>query len=144
MGAAIYRGIANNPGFIAHASGDEPAKSHFERHWGSWGEFAAPHWYRKGRTAADFAAAATLSLWTDVDSAFAFSYGGLHRTALARRHEWFETSAHPTVVMWWSADDKVPQWRDGVARLEALEADGPQPEAFSFDHRFPPSHRFTR
>jgi hypothetical protein len=142
LGAQIYRRIAGSPGFIGQATGDDPDKSHFEQRWGGWGEFAAPYWYQKGRTAADFAAAATLSLWVDVESAYAFTYGGLHGTALNRRDEWFEASAHPTVVMWWVGADERPCWADAVAKLEALDADGPQPQAFTFEHRFtPPSIR---
>ncbi len=102
------------------------------------GEFAVPAWYGKGRTADTTALATTLSLWTDLGSAFDAVYTGLHRDALKRRHDWFERSRHPSHVLWWVPEDVTPTWQEGVDGLERLHAHGPVPRHFTFHQPFTP------
>ncbi len=102
------------------------------------GEFAVPSWYGKGRTVGTTALAATLSLWTDLRSAFDAVHTGLHRAALNRRHDWFERTAHPGHVFWWVTEGSTPTWQEGVARLEHLHDHGCAPYAFTFRHSFDP------
>ncbi|MEU7044447.1 DUF3291 domain-containing protein [Streptomyces varsoviensis] len=133
------REIRRHPGYIAQAKpADDGRGALFDRDWGEWGEFTAPAWYEKGRTAETTAMIATLSLWTDLDSAFDAVYTGPHRTALNRRYDWFERDQHPGYVFWWVLDGTVPTWQDGVTRLEHLHAHGPAPYAFTFHHAFAP------
>ncbi|WP_339127674.1 DUF3291 domain-containing protein [Streptomyces sp. f51] len=135
MGEAVYRNIGRHPGYIARAEaagGDRGLL--FEADWGAWGEFAVPAWYDKGRTVETTALAATLSLWTDPGSASDAVYTGPHRKALSRRNDWFERTEHPNHVLWWVPDGVTPTWRDGVSRLEHLNAHGPAPHAFTFRH----------
>ncbi|GAA3024414.1 hypothetical protein GCM10020229_39620 [Kitasatospora albolonga] len=138
-GESVYREITRQPGYLGHA---EPVAGGpgelFGADWGVWGEFAVPGWYRKGRTAESTALAATLSLWTDEDAAFEAVYGGLHREALSRRHDWFERSAYPTHVMWWATDGAVPTWGDGASRMERLHEHGVTADGFTFRHPFAP------
>ncbi|MGW0971859.1 DUF3291 domain-containing protein [Streptomyces sp. NPDC002516] len=135
MGEAVYRNIGRHPGYIARAevAGGERGLL-FDADWGAWGEFAVPDWYDKGRTVETTALAATLSLWTDPGSASDAVYTGPHREALSRRNDWFERTEHPNHVLWWVSEGVTPTWRDGVSRLEHLDAHGPAPHAFTFRH----------
>lgn len=128
-----------SPGFVARAK-EDPGQSHlsnFERDWGEWGRFTVPRFYTGGRTTATDSRASTLSLWADLESVHAFAYGGgIHRTALRRRHEWFLKPEWPSYAMWWVADDAIPTWADACLRLERLHDDGATPFAFTFRKPF--------
>ncbi|MET9496301.1 DUF3291 domain-containing protein [Streptomyces sp. NPDC006552] len=133
----IYRRFSEHPGYLGHAEAAEGERyTLFDSDWGVWGEFAVPAWYGKGRTGETAALAATLSLWTGVRPARDAVYTGLHRTALNRRHDWFERTGRPGHVFWWVPDDAVPTWQDGVRRLEHLDGHGAAPDAFTFRHAF--------
>ncbi|WP_210593043.1 DUF3291 domain-containing protein [Streptomyces sp. GESEQ-35] len=144
-GEAVYRGIGQHPGYIAQAeAADHNRGTLFDWDWGEWGEFAVPPWYGKGRTVETTALIATLSLWTDLRSAFDSIYTGPHRAALSRRYDWFERTGHPGYVFWWVTDDTIPTWQDGVTRLEHLHDHGYAPYAFTFHHSFDPAGTPTR
>lgn len=141
---AVYRTIGRHPGYLARAEAVSGSRgTYFELDWGTWGRFAVPNWYGKGRTAATTALAATLSLWTGLRPAFDALYSGLHREALNRRHDWFERTKHPTHVLWWVSDGVTPTWQDGVSALERLHEHGPAPYAFTFRHAFSPDGTLT-
>jgi hypothetical protein len=78
----------------------------------------------------------TLSLWRDLEAAFAFSYAGAHAEALQGRHEWFARIDAPAYVAWWVDDGHVPSWDEAHERWEALRAQGPSPRAFDFRRPF--------
>lgn len=138
-GAAVYRKITGHPGYLGRAeAADHGRGTHFDLDWGTWGAFAVPTWYGKGRTAETTALDATLSLWTDLHSAFDAVYTGVHREALNRRHDWFERTGHPSHVFWWVSDGGTPTWQDGVSRLEHLHDHGSAPDALPFHHAFAP------
>lgn len=106
-----------------------------------WGEEVYPRFYEdKG----DGWSPATLSLWVDMESLFAFTYFGLHADALKRGREWFQHPQWPPLVMWWHQSDDVPRWADGVTRLEHLHDHGPTPQAFDFKHPFDAAGRATK
>lgn len=88
-------------------------------------------------------APATLSLWQDIESLFAFTYSGLHAQALGRGREWFVKPSWPPLVLWWHQAAAVPQWSEGVERLEHLHDHGPTPRAFTFKSPFDPRGRPT-
>jgi hypothetical protein len=133
----IYRDVNQTPGYIAHADPVEYGPgAQFDWDWAQWGEFVVPSWYDKGRTGETTALAATMSVWTDLKSAFDFVYTDLHRVALNRRYDWFEKTGRPGLVFWWIADGTMPTWQDGVPRLEYLEDHEPTPYAFTFRHPF--------
>ncbi len=139
------REIRRHPGYIAQAEpADNSRDTLFDWDWGEWGEFTVPAWYEKGRTAETTAMIATLSLWTDLRSAFDAVYTGPHRTALNRRYDWFEKTEHPGYVFWWVTDGTVPTWQDGVTRLEHLHAHDSAPCAFTFHRAFDPAGIPTR
>lgn len=76
--------------------------------------------------------AQTVSLWTDLESVFAFAYTGLHAEALRHRREWFLPPAWPTYAAWWVTDDHRPTWEEAVTRLEHLHDHGASATAFDF------------
>ncbi|GGQ05934.1 DUF3291 domain-containing protein [Streptomyces roseolilacinus] len=142
---AVYQEVGEHPGYLARAEPAEGSRgAHFDLDWGAWGEFAVPAWYDKGRTVDTIALATTLSLWTGLRPAFEAVYGGLHREALSRRHDWFERTGHPSHVFWWVSDGATPTWQDGVSRLEHLHDRGATPHAFTFHHSFAPDGTPTR
>ncbi|WP_395571881.1 DUF3291 domain-containing protein [Streptomyces sp. BK79] len=139
VGETVYRQIGRHPGHLAHAeAADGDRGALFDADWGAWGEFAVPTWYGKGRTPETTALAASLSLWTDLRSAFDAVHTGPHRGALSRRYDWFERTGRPNHVFWWVCDGVTPTWREGVARLEHLDDHGSAPHAFTFRDSFAP------
>lgn len=73
----------------------------------------------------------TLSVWSELESVFAFSYHGIHGEAMRRRREWFHQPEQPTHVAWWIADGELPTWSAAVERHERLHVEGATPLAFS-------------
>ena len=80
--------------------------------------------------------AATLSLWDDLESVYAFAYYGRHAEALKNRQDWFVHPAWPTYVAWWVEDDQIPTREDACKRLEHLHDEGSTPFAFDFKTPF--------
>lgn len=98
-----------------------------------WGEEVYPRFYEDR---GDGWSPATLSLWEDMESLFAFTYSGLHAHALGRGREWFRKPEWPPLVLWWHEDSGRPTWSTGVERLEHLHDHGPSPFAFTFKTPF--------
>lgn len=115
------------PGLIArsgYASDEGPTP---------WGEEVYPRFYiDRG----DGWSPATLSLWDDIESVFAFTYSGLHAEALRRGREWFKKPNWPPLVLWWHGQKGKPTWTEGVERIEHLYDYGPSPYAFTFQAPF--------
>jgi hypothetical protein len=59
--------------------------------------------------------ATTLSVWRDAESAFAFSYRGIHGAALRDRHAWFSKVDAPSHVAWWIDEGHLPTWAEAAA-----------------------------
>lgn len=117
-------------GFIDRSRWDPETGHH------SWREGVSSRFFREGEHAGT---AATLSLWEDLESVFAFAYSGMHAEALCRRKEWFLKPGWPTYVAWWVPDDHTPDWYEAAARHEHLYDHGPSPYAFDFKHPFGPN-----
>lgn len=98
-----------------------------------WGLEVYPRFYRER---GDGWSPATLSLWTDMESLFSFTYFGLHAAALKRGREWFLRPQWPPLVMWWHTGHGYPTWAEGVMRHEHLHDNGASPTAFDFKHPF--------
>ena len=82
----------------------------------SWQPFATPRFYVEGEHAG---APATLTVWDDLESVFAFAYYGVHGEALSKRKEWFVPPEWPTYVAWWVDDDHQPDWEEAGGGREA-------------------------
>jgi hypothetical protein len=119
----ILATVGQAKGFIARSGyasdGDSP----------SWGPEVYPRFYQE---AGDGWSPATLSLWTDLESLFAYTYFGLHSVAFKRGREWFKQPEWPPLVMWWHNEQSHPIWAEGVRRHEYLHDHGPSPVAFTF------------
>ncbi len=107
----------------------------------SWGQEVHPRFYiERG----DGWSPATLSLWTDLEALFAFTYSGLHASALRRGREWFQKPDWPPLVLWWHQGEGHPTWAEGVRHHEYLHDHGPTPHAFTFKSPFDLSGAPTR
>ena len=81
-------------------------------------------------------APATMSLWDDLESVYAFAYNGRHAEALGKREEWFRKPEWPTYVAWWVEDDHIPTREEGATHLEHLHDHGSTYYAFDFKTPF--------
>lgn len=106
-----------------------------------WGAEVYPAFYQER---GDGWSPATLSLWTDIEALFAFTYSGQHAKAMARGREWFQHPDWPPLVMWWHHGDTPPQWAEGVRRHQMLHDNGPTAEAFTFKRAFDPVGQTTK
>lgn len=106
-----------------------------------WGSEVYPRFYQER---GDGWSPATLSLWTDLEALFSFTYFGLHAVALKRGREWFQKPVWPPLVMWWHTDRGYPAWAEGVARHEHLHDHGATPRAFDFREPFDETGAPTR
>jgi len=135
---SVFAQAETSPGFVARAKEVvvDDKLSDFERNWGKWGRFAAPRFYSGGTTAYTDARASTISVWTSIEAAFAFSYSGLHLEALKARHRWFEKPQWPSYALWWIDQGHIPSWSEAASKIEYLHDNGPSPLAFSFGNSF--------
>jgi hypothetical protein len=121
---SVYQSADASDGFHARSIRDMGTYLH------SWGEVKLPACYPQPTPTERIAA--TLSLWTDLESVVAFSYHGPHGEALTKRKEWFEKSSLPGYVAWWVRADHAIDWAEGCDRLDRLHRDGPAAFAFNF------------
>jgi hypothetical protein len=66
----------------------------------------------------------------------AFSYNGVHAEALKGARYWNVRQGWPPLVLWWVGQDHIPEWSEGVERLELLHDDRPGPRAFNFKEAY--------
>lgn len=133
----VFKLAEDSEGFIARAVDlDNSGLSNFECNYGEWGTFDVPRFYELGRQQGTDQRAGTLSIWTDLQSVFNFTFSGLHLEVLRRRTEWFKAPAWPTYACWWIQDDEIPTWNTACRKLEHLHDHGPTPEAFNFRQCF--------
>ena len=80
-----------------------------------------------------------MSVWTDVESLFAYVYRTAHRDVMVGRRAWFERPDGAYQVLWWVPAGSVPSVAQGLARLAVLRAEkAAGPAAFTFRDVFPP------
>jgi len=75
-----------------------------------------------------------MSVWTNAEALFQFTYASNHIDVFRRRSEWFERMKGPHATMWYVQQMPTPD--DARMRLEHLEAHRPTPHAFTFKQRF--------
>lgn len=120
----IFAVVDRAPGLIARSGyasdpGPEP-----------WGPEVYPRFFADEH--GEGWAPATLSLWRDLESAFAFVYFGIHAEAMSHGREWFREPAWPPLALWWHGDEAYPRWAEGVRRHHHLHDHGPTATAFTF------------
>ena len=142
MAPEVFAEAEATEGFFGHATASRPdlaGKSKFGEDFGPWGIAVAPRFYDAFSKPGEETMLTTLSLWRDIEVARQFAYGGLHRTALKRRSDWFHPAKWPGYVLWWAIDGNVPTWAEGARKLEALADEGPTRAAFNFTKSFDPA-----
>ena len=117
----IHQVTTQLPGFIqwagSKAGDDEPRSPFFQ-----FGVHAS--------------SAETLTMWTNLEDLFSFSYSGIHAEALTKREKWFLKPEWPTYVIWWVNDGYVPSWEEAYEHQLYLQQHGPSPYAFNFSKTF--------
>lgn len=83
-------------------------------------------------------ALANMSVWSSVESLFAYVYRSGHTEVMQRRREWFEKPTEAYQVLWWIPAGHIPSVEEALERLTQLRREGPSPRAFTFGHRHPP------
>jgi hypothetical protein len=78
---------------------------------------------------------ANLSVWESAETLAAFAYRTAHSHFIRHRERWFEPNAAPYQAMWWVPAGTLPDRVEAFARLDALRANGPSPQAFDFATR---------
>lgn len=123
----ILEAVERAAGFITRSGyADDPGPD-------SWGLEVYPEFYQER---GDGWSPATLSLWTTVEAAMAFSYSGLHAEALLHGREWFHKPQWPPYAVWWVDGNHVPDWSEAVERHGQLHRLGPTASAFNFKRIF--------
>jgi hypothetical protein len=79
-----------------------------------------------------------MSVWRDVEALNRFVYNTAHVEIMRRRREWFERMNEAFLVLWWVPKGHRPSIDEAIAKLEALRANGPTQNAFTFRQAFPP------
>jgi hypothetical protein len=79
-----------------------------------------------------------LTVWESIDSLSDFVYRSMHEELVRGGPEWFERLGTHSLVLWWIPAGERPTVQDGKTRLERLRAEGPTPDAFTFQTTFPP------
>ena len=77
-----------------------------------------------------------MSVWESLDHLIQFVYHGRHAEVLRKRRDWFVSFGKPFTALWYLKAGDVPTIEEGVARLKALQEDGPTPYAFDFKTKF--------
>ena len=129
----VFESAEQASGFVGRAD-----SARHEGQDAQWGDpLATPRFNARQRDARrenspDDHEAATLSLWDDLESVYAFAYYGRHAEALKKREDWFVKPEWPSFVAWWVENGQIPTWEDACSRLELLNNEGPTPHAFDF------------
>jgi len=79
-----------------------------------------------------------MSVWSSLESLFAFVYRSGHTEVMKRRREWFEKPMEAYQVLWWIPAGHIPSIDEALERLAQLRREGPTPRAFTFSNRHPP------
>ena len=90
----VFDSAENSEGFVDRASARNREEN--DPRWGEPG--ANPRFFEEDHHPF---APATLSVWDDLESVYAFAYNGRHAEALTKREEWFRAPEWPTYVAWW-------------------------------------------
>lgn len=79
-----------------------------------------------------------LTVWETIEALADYAYASRHAEVLRRRREWFEKMAEAYLALWWIPAGTIPDIQQAEERLAALRGQGPSPEAFTLQVRFPP------
>lgn len=77
-----------------------------------------------------------MSVWTDIESLFAYMYKTVHAKIMRERQQWFSTLTTHHLVLWYVAEGHIPSLEEARERLDHLKQNGPTPYAFTFSVPF--------
>jgi len=80
-----------------------------------------------------------MSVWSSIESLFAFVFRSGHTEVMKRRREWFEKPTQAYQALWWIPAGHIPGIEEALERLAHLRREGPTPRAFTFSQRYPPA-----
>ncbi len=132
---------AKSPGFVALIGSEERGDGEVEQGALDGGPQVVPPAFADPEVQDRIAT--TLSVWSDAESAFAFSYRGIHGAALRDRHDWFTKVDAPSHVAWWIDEGHLPTWAEAAERHAELASTGPSARAFDFRSPFDADGRAT-
>ena len=78
-----------------------------------------------------------MSAWENIESLKNFVYKTAHVELIRDRDAWFSKIKTVHQVLWWIPAGHLPSVEEGKERLAGLEANGPNPAAFTFAKPFP-------
>lgn len=79
-----------------------------------------------------------MSVWESVETLLNFVYRGPHAGPYKNARQWFDRIEGHSTVLWWIPAGELPTVRDGVERMQKINAEGPTADAFNFQQSFPP------
>ncbi|MEM9667700.1 MAG: DUF3291 domain-containing protein [Pseudomonadota bacterium] len=77
-----------------------------------------------------------MSVWRDIDSLFHYVYKTAHAKVMRDRADWFEPLKDRHLVLWYVPEGHIPSLEEANDCLQLLQANGPCPDAFTFDVPF--------
>lgn len=77
-----------------------------------------------------------MSVWTDLDALFDYTYKSGHIEVFKRKKEWFSKMKMVHMAFWYVPVAYVPTLNDAKVRLDYLNTHGDTPYAFSFRKKF--------
>jgi hypothetical protein len=77
-----------------------------------------------------------VSVWESIEHLRAFTYSSKHAELLDQRSDWFLQSEQPAYVLFWFPAGELPTEEEIRQRFDHLRANGPTPQAFTFDRSY--------
>ncbi|NND52555.1 MAG: DUF3291 domain-containing protein [Flavobacteriaceae bacterium] len=77
-----------------------------------------------------------MSVWTDMNALFNFTYKSNHIEVFKRKKEWFSKLTDLHMAFWFVEEGHVPTPSEAKERLKYINEHGETPYAFTFKNRF--------
>ncbi|WP_406683649.1 DUF3291 domain-containing protein [Seonamhaeicola sp. MEBiC1930] len=77
-----------------------------------------------------------MSVWTDIDALFNYTYKTGHLEVFKRKKEWFSKVQMKHMAFWYVPVGYQPNFYDAKERLDYLNTNGDTPYSFTFKKRF--------
>ncbi|RZW46795.1 MAG: DUF3291 domain-containing protein [Flavobacteriaceae bacterium] len=77
-----------------------------------------------------------MSVWSDINALFDFTYKSNHIEVLSRKNEWFSKMKDMHMAFWYISEDHIPTPEEAKNRLAYMNKNGITPYAFNFRKPF--------
>lgn len=77
-----------------------------------------------------------MSVWTDLEALFNYTYNTVHVEIFKRKKEWFSKMKMMHMAFWYVPEGYEPTFQDARDRLDYLNTHGETPYAFTFKSKF--------